>query len=92
MKIVLNKCFGGYGLSKLAYKELGLEWDGFGYAYDDAEERTNKKLIKCIEKIGEKAASGELAYLRIIEIPDGIEFEIDNYDGVETVIEKGHSW
>ena len=90
MKIVVNNGFGGYGLSKLAYKELGIEWDGFGYAFD--EDRTNEKLIKCVEKIGEKVASGELATIRVIEIPDGIEFEIYNYDGVETVIEKGHSW
>lgn len=27
MKVVINKCYGGYGLSKKAYEFLGIEWD-----------------------------------------------------------------
>ena len=36
MKIVINTCYGGYGLSKAAYDELGLEWDGYGSKYDES--------------------------------------------------------
>lgn len=47
-EIVLNKCYGGYSLSKLAYEFLGLEWDNYGYAFQ--HDRTNPKLIQCIEE------------------------------------------
>jgi len=90
MKIVINACFGGFGLSKAAYKELGIKWDKYGYEYND--KRTDKKLIKVVEKLGSEKASGELAELRIVNIPDDIEWEINNYDGIETVHEKHRSW
>jgi hypothetical protein len=32
MKVVINRCHGGFGLSKEAYDFLGFKWDGFGYA------------------------------------------------------------
>ena len=31
MKVVINKCFGGFGLSKEAYKFLNIPWDGYGF-------------------------------------------------------------
>ena len=92
MKVVINKCYGGYGLSKEAYDYLGLKWrDGTlqGYAFDD--DRTNTKLVRCIEELGDKA-HGELAKLEIVEIPDGIDWEIEEYDGVEWVAEKHRTW
>ena len=88
-KVVVNRCFGGYGLSPEAYKELGLEWDNYGHAFDD--DRTNPKLVQVVERLG-KAASGKLANLVVIEVPEGVEFEIDNYDGQETAHEKHRSW
>ena len=91
MKIALNKCFGGFGLSKVAYRELGLEWDEFGYAYNDQEKRIDPKLIAVIEGLGEEA-SGSMAHVKVVEIPDDIEWEIDEYDGIETVHEKHRSW
>lgn len=89
MKIVLNKCFGGYSLSEEAYKYLGLVWDDFGFEFDN--DRTNEKLIKRIEALGEKA-NGSCAYLGIVEIPDDVEYYIDNYDGFETAKEYHRSW
>jgi len=89
MKIVINICYGGYGLSKAAYNELGLEWDGYGFKYDD--DRSNPELVKVIEKLGRKA-NGGLSELKIIEIPDGIEFTIEEYDGIEWVAEKHRTW
>lgn len=91
MKIVVNRCFGGFGLSKAAYKELGLEWDMFGYEYDGYDKRTDSKLVAVVEKLG-KEASGTLADLEVIEIPDGVKWEIDEYDGVETIHEVHRSW
>lgn len=101
MKIVVNKCYGGFGVTEEVYKELGIKWDGYGYLDNDDFNikssdylafRSNKKLIKAIEKIGEEKSSGQHAELEIIEIPDGIEWEIDEYDGIETIHEKHRSW
>ena len=92
MKIVINKCFGGFCLSEAAYEYLGLEWDGYGFKYSDYDERTDPKLVECVENLGEDAASGIFAELRVVEIPDGIEYEISNYDGLETIHETHRSW
>jgi uncharacterized protein with von Willebrand factor type A (vWA) domain len=89
MKIVINKCYGGYGLSKEAYKELGIKWDNYGYEYED--DRSNPDLIKVVEKLGRKA-NGALAELQIVEIPDNVEYEINEYDGIESVHEVHRSW
>ena len=88
MKIVINKCYGGWGLSKEAYEFLGLEWDGYGYT---KLERTDPNLIKCIETLGNRA-SGQYSSLKVIEIPDDVEWEIEEYDGVEWVSEKHRTW
>lgn len=91
MKIAVNSCYGGFGLSKEAYDFLGLEWDNCGYHYRADEMRTDPKLIECIEKLGEKA-NGQFASLRVVEIPDDVEWEIEDYDGAEWVAEKHRNW
>lgn len=93
MKVVVNRCFGGFSLSEAAYGELGIPWDGgsFGMGFAFKNDRTNPKLIEVVEKLGD-AASGNCARLRVVEIPDGIDWEIDDYDGSETVREKHRSW
>ena len=88
MKIVVNKCYGGFSLSQEAYRELGLKWDGYGY-YDCS--RSDENLVRVVEKLGDKA-NGSYAKLRIVEIPDDVNWEIDDYDGIETVREKHRSW
>ena len=91
MKIVINRCFGGFSLSKIAYKYLGLKWDGYGFAYDDYDKRANPRLVECVERLG-SAANGMCANLKVVEIPDGIEYEIQNYDGMESIHEKHREW
>ena len=91
MKVVVNKCYGGFGLSQKAYKFLDLMWDGYGYKYNDYNKRTDAKLVECVETLGEEA-SGMLANLKVVEIPDDIEWEIDYYDGIETIHEVHRSW
>lgn len=101
MKIAVNKCFGGFSVSKEVYDKLGLEWDGYGFlsnndlgiASDDyLAYRSDSKLIAAIESVGINNASGPSAKVRIVDIPDDIEWEIDEYDGIETVHEKHRSW
>jgi len=89
MKVVINTCYGGFGLSKEAYKCLGLKWDGYGYQYE--EDRTNPKLVKCVEKLG-ISASGRAAQLKVVKIPDNIKWFITEYDGMEQIEEKHKTW
>jgi hypothetical protein len=87
MKLVINTCFGGFSLSEEAYKELGIEWDGYGYDYNNEEYRNDPRLVEVVEKLGEKA-NGRFSELKVIEIPFDIDYYIDEYDGMETVYEK----
>lgn len=89
MKIVINKCYGGYGLSKKAYNYLGIAWDNYGYCFSD--DRSNPQLVKCVEELGE-AASGELSELKVVEIPDDVEWTIQEYDGIEWIAEVHRTW
>jgi hypothetical protein len=134
MEIVINKCYGGFGLSNLAiqeylkrkrkkayfYKEdknkfiklknlneetwtvyvftknLGesfSEWpkNDSSYIYDREIKRDDPDLVKVVKQLGDKA-NGRYAELRVIKIPDGVLWEISDYDGMESVEEKHNSW
>lgn len=91
MKIVINRCFGDFSLSKMAYEFLGLEWDGYGYKYTGYNMRTDSGLVACVETLGEKA-DGRYAELKVVEIPDDVDWEIDEYDGIESVHEVHRVW
>ena len=137
MKIVLNKCYGGFGLSPIAIKEylklkgkdcffyqkdyktgmlnrvsvevattydisltkdygeqIKEDWKSFDadYFYYNDIERTDLDLIKVVETLGESISSGSCAKLKVVEIPDDIEYEIDEYDGIESIHETHRSW
>jgi hypothetical protein len=53
--------------------------------------RDEPLLIQVVEELGEKA-NGKYAKLKIVTIPDDIEWEIDEYDGQESVREVYRSW
>lgn len=141
-KVVINACFGGFGLSPKATlwlwengapvqvtpvdkyfshqgdddSVLGKKqrltrwrewlagdqktWSGFlnvftpnesCVLYADKIPRDDPKLIGCIEKFGE-AANGACAKLKIVEIPDDVEWQIAEYDGNEHVEEVHRTW
>ncbi len=104
MKVVINKCFGGFSLSEAVYTELGLKWDGYGYPDNDDFGiktdsfdkynlyRSDPKLIAAIEKVGIDKSGGSCASLSIVDIPDGVAFDIDEYDGQESIHETHRSW
>ena len=84
-KVVINDCFGGYGLSEEAYKFLGLTWDRYGYAYENYTDRCDPKLVECVETLGEKA-SGSCANLVVKEYDETkFSYWISDYDGAETL-------
>ncbi len=85
MKAVINTCYGGFSLSEEAYKFLGLEWDGYGYRYQERIERTDSKLVECVETLGHKA-NGRFASLKVVEIPDNTtDWRMTEYDGTEFI-------
>jgi hypothetical protein len=89
MKVVINGCFGRYKLSEAAYKFLRKKRDGYGLAF--SRDRANPKLVQCVETLGQEA-DGDYANLKVVEIPDGVDFEIEGYDGVERIAEKHRIW
>lgn len=56
------------------------------------EGRTDPDLIKVIEELGSEKASGACAKIKIVEIPDDVAWEIDDYDGIESIHEVHRSW
>lgn len=92
MKIVINKCYGGFSLSydaEVMYCELvGKEVDGWGCR---EVQRNDPKLIEVVEALGEQANS-RLSDLKIVEIPDDVEWHIEQYDGMEWVAENHRTW
>jgi len=86
LKLVLNTSFGGYGLSKEAYKYLGLEWTKENEMCDSGcafeEDRTNPKLVECVETLGEKA-SAPYSQLEVVEF--NISDHIKDFDGKEWI-------
>ena len=84
MKIVINTCYGGFGLSDKADKIMdersaSYKEDGWYFV-----ERHDPILISVVEMLG-KEADGTCSELEIIEIPDGLSYDIREYDGYESL-------
>lgn len=144
-RVIINVCFGGFGLSDAAYErliELGVPVQKYIEEERDPEtglythqslndgkvifdrtltpkgedrmndlwwehpdngllgrfweswlddDRTNPLLIQVVEELGDKA-NGRCARLKIVEVPDDVKWEIDEYDGNETIEEEHRSW
>lgn len=135
-KVILNKCYGGFGISKSGYelyankKGLNLfcyevdfkgkeiiykksngdkiftqyftkdfgdnvkinEKDYEKYSLNlDGAYREDKILIEVVEELKEKA-NGKYSNLKIVEIPDNLDYVIDEYDGIETLHQEVEEW
>jgi len=53
--------------------------------------RDDPALVKTVEDLGERA-NGYAAELKVVEIPDDVDWEITEYDGLEQVEEKHRVW
>lgn len=87
IKVVCNKCYGGFSLSNDAVQwlaEHGIETE----TYSDLP-RHHPMLVKCVEELGRKAF-GKYASLNIIELT-GNKYRIDEYDGMERVVEPNEA-
>ena len=139
MKLVINKCHGGFGLSHeatLAYlNKCGIQFwaepnehslvahnyylvppeeriegnpvDWYSmtleqrrahnkaysetvfYSQDIA--RNDANLVSVVLELGD-AAHGRCAELKVVEIPDDVEWQIEECDGLEWVAEKHRTW
>lgn len=138
MKLVINTCYGGFGLSDKAYEKL-ISWgvpvrkyleeerdpatlryihqpqnegevifdrkldepsklndalrglDGRYWETWTRNSRSHPLIVRVVEELG-SAANGRFASLSIVEIPDDIEYTIEEYDGYEHVAEKHRTW
>jgi DNA primase len=90
--IVINNCYGGFGLSEraiLEYRKMaGITDPEF---YDRDVPRNDPYLIKIIRDLG-MSANGTHASLKIVEVPPDVEWQIEEYDGNEWVAEKHRTW
>lgn len=149
MKVVISRCYGGFGLSNEALDrlhELGFEgiatpideyfpekkdpteWDiahgknatleanaeyrktgkfPEGHYFSmllskdfkfvlyagrmEDKQRSDPRLVAIVEELGERANS-EFANLVVVEIPDGVDYVIKEYDGFEHVAEDHRTW
>lgn len=87
-KVVISRCYGGFGLSEEACKFLGIPYDRWcsdeAYVYRDYSMRSNPDLVACVEQLGDRA-NGPHARLEIVEIEDKACFRIDEHDGYESL-------
>ena len=79
MEIVVNRCWGGFGLSEKACKELGVE------SYYEVD-RTNPKLIEMVKTWDPQDVNAWGSTLKVIELPfKTSDWVINDYDGMEIV-------
>ena len=141
MEVVINKCYGGFGLSNDAIlwlikkqspviKAMSIQkyanqtWDEYtsssfdkvipfknGFEqhvflkgilfkdsqvyFDEAKHddtlRSHPDVIAVVKELG-KTANGKYGNLKIVTIPDGTDYTIEEYDGLEWVAEKHKTW
>ncbi len=75
-------------------KDLGSETDSVPpecYCSDNDFERNDPDLVAVVRELGDKA-NGLFAKLKIVKIPNDVDWEITEYDGYERVEEKHRSW
>ena len=65
---------------------MGRYWDCW-----TEETRNHPMVVRVVEELG-SAANGRCAELTVVEIPDDVNWEISEYDGMERVAEKHRSW
>jgi len=92
-KIVINNCIGGFSLSKEALAEYNRRNYGLKepVEYDCFIERDDPVLVEVVEAMGSDA-NDRHSELKIVEVPDNIEWTIEEYDGEEWVAEVHRTW
>lgn len=89
--VVINKCHGGFGLSKGAMEEYKRRAGTDEDTYDWDIARDDPHLVAIVEEMGEDAG-GRFSELKVVRIPDGVGWTIEEYDGLEWVAEVHRKW
>ena len=90
-RVLVNSCFGGFGFSDFVLKEFNKR-TGDSCEGNEERYRTHEVIIDIFEEFGSEKCSGNYAKLKLIEIPDDVDYEITEYDGMEKVEECHRSW
>lgn len=133
-RVVINKCFGGFGISDAAFERYldlkGITWYKGKTKYGSTEyytvpqeeydalyevcdarpvspdrykevnglylsnldiARDDPLLVQVVEELGEESW-GDFAKLKIVDVPDDVQWEIDEYDGIESIHEFHRIW
>ena len=90
MKVVINDCHGGFGLSDAALNEYkirkGITDENFLYY------NIPRDCPVLVEMVEQGDAGGVYSDLKIVEIPDDVNWYIEEYDGLEHVAERHRTW
>jgi hypothetical protein len=91
-KIVINTCFGGFGLSEESledYKKRKNITDENFYHWDIP--RDCPDLVAMVEE-GGTDVDGIYSELKVVDVPDDANWYIEEYDGMEHVAERHRTW
>lgn len=83
-KVVLNNCYGGFGLSDKALELIAKRKNTTDRINYWNLKRDDKDLIAVVEELGTEA-EGHCAELIILEFDEGVEYNISEYDGSESI-------
>jgi hypothetical protein len=90
MKVVINDCHGGFGLTEIALEEYkkrkGITDPDF-YYYSIS--RDCPVLVEMVESGGVDSAYSSL---KVVEIPNDVNWYIEERDGMEHVAERHRTW
>jgi hypothetical protein len=91
--VAFDKVDGESSLLGASYYKAGHAGDDDHYIseYHYYEDRSDPDLIAVVEEMG-KEANGWAAELAVLEIPDDVEYEVEEYDGAEWVAEIHRTW
>ena len=92
MKVVINRCFGGFGLSEQAeqlYKERKGITDPNWFYWEIA--RNDEVLVELVEQMG-STVNSNYSDLGVVDIPDDVKWSVEEYDGREWVAEVHRIW
>ena len=96
MQVVINTSYSNFAISHDAIlliqkkiKNPKAKSQINAYAFDS--DRSNPLLVEAVQKLGAKA-NGLYATLKIVEIPDDVEWRVDAVNGKEIIREKHRIW
>ena len=56
------------------------------------EQRADPDLVAVVEELGSKLASDEISNLKVVEIPDDVEYYVEEDRGMECIHERHRTW